>query len=155
MTIREVPIQTVYIENNKSSHFNPIFDSLKIYFLILRFVSSSLLTVLVDYMLFFICYMLSKNLFVSVLGARMGASVLNFTLNKTYVFKNRESLYMQVSKYYILLFSIMFVSFVMINVLHEYFMMPVLFAKLFSELSLFPINFKIQSDFIFKKKNGM
>lgn len=34
--IVEQKIETVYIENNKDSHFNPIIDSLKIYFELLR-----------------------------------------------------------------------------------------------------------------------
>lgn len=37
--LREVGIETVYFEGNPSSHFNPVVDSLKIYFLLLRFVS--------------------------------------------------------------------------------------------------------------------
>ena len=35
--ISEIPITTVYLENNKSSHFNPILDSFRIYFVLFRF----------------------------------------------------------------------------------------------------------------------
>lgn len=35
--IIEVPISTIYIEGNKSSHFNPIRDSIRIYLAFLRF----------------------------------------------------------------------------------------------------------------------
>lgn len=34
--VREVPIQTIYIEGNKSSHFNPIKDSARIYSVFFR-----------------------------------------------------------------------------------------------------------------------
>lgn len=34
--ITEVPIKTIYIENNKSSHFNPIKDAFKIYSLLFK-----------------------------------------------------------------------------------------------------------------------
>jgi glycosyltransferase involved in cell wall biosynthesis len=54
--IREVPIQTVYIDNNKSSHFDPIRDSLKIYFVLLRFGLLSLSTALLDNVVFFVAY---------------------------------------------------------------------------------------------------
>ena len=37
--LREVGIETVYLDGNRSSHFKPIIDSVKIYFLLLRFVS--------------------------------------------------------------------------------------------------------------------
>jgi len=36
--IIEVPIQTVYINENESSHFNPFMDSLKIYWVFIRFI---------------------------------------------------------------------------------------------------------------------
>ncbi len=52
----EVPIETIYIDENKSSHFNTIRDSAKIYKVIIRylaptflkFISSSLLSFLID-----------------------------------------------------------------------------------------------------------
>ena len=42
--IVEVPIRTIYEAGNKSSHFNPIVDSMKIYFVLLRFGSVSVLS---------------------------------------------------------------------------------------------------------------
>ena len=36
--ILETPITTVYEDNNKSSHFNPIVDSVKIYYVFFRFI---------------------------------------------------------------------------------------------------------------------
>ncbi|MFI4938621.1 MAG: glycosyltransferase family 2 protein [Candidatus Berkiellales bacterium] len=35
--IREIPIQAIYKNGNSHSHFNPILDSLKIYFVLVRF----------------------------------------------------------------------------------------------------------------------
>ena len=59
LPIREVIIQTVYIEENKSSHFNPIRDALRVYgilfraafgsfFQVITFLISSLLAVVID-----------------------------------------------------------------------------------------------------------
>jgi len=39
----EERISTIYIDNNRLSHFNPLLDSMKIYFLLLRFFFSSIL----------------------------------------------------------------------------------------------------------------
>ena len=50
----EVKISTVYIENNQTSHFRPLRDSLRIYGLILRFLAASILSSLVDLGLFFL-----------------------------------------------------------------------------------------------------
>lgn len=42
--IIEVPIETIYIDDNKSSHFNPIKDSILIYKTIIKFVCSFVYT---------------------------------------------------------------------------------------------------------------
>ncbi len=33
----EVPIETVYLDGNRSSHFDPLLDSIRIYFVLVRF----------------------------------------------------------------------------------------------------------------------
>jgi glycosyltransferase involved in cell wall biosynthesis len=38
----EVPIRTIYLENNRGSHFDPVRDSLRIYRVLLRFAFSTL-----------------------------------------------------------------------------------------------------------------
>lgn len=43
--ILEVPVKTIYIEENKTSHFNPIKDSLRIYLVFGKFLFSSCLPV--------------------------------------------------------------------------------------------------------------
>ena len=48
----EEPIRTIYEAGNKSSHFNPIVDSMKIYFVLLRFGSVSVMTALIDNLIF-------------------------------------------------------------------------------------------------------
>ncbi|MEE1158705.1 MAG: hypothetical protein UHS51_04725 [Atopobiaceae bacterium] len=37
MPLREVPIRTIYIDGNVTSHFDPLCDSVRIYVRILRF----------------------------------------------------------------------------------------------------------------------
>lgn len=41
--LREVEIETVYLDGNRSSHFNPVVDSVKIYLLLLRLSLSGVL----------------------------------------------------------------------------------------------------------------
>ena len=48
----EVPIETVYIEENASTHFNPVKDSLKIYGVIFKFLFSSLASSIIDLAMF-------------------------------------------------------------------------------------------------------
>lgn len=42
VSIREIPIETIYIDDNASSHFNPLVDSIRIYADMIRFAISSI-----------------------------------------------------------------------------------------------------------------
>lgn len=109
----EVKIRTVYIEENKSSHFRVIHDSWRIYKLILayffRYTVSSLLCAVVDTGAF---ALLDRLLRVHLHGflltacagvtARILSSLLNFTLNKRLVFRAKVSTKTAMIRYYCL-----------------------------------------------------
>ena len=92
--IEEVTIQTVYIEDNKSSHFNPIRDAWRIYKMILFFVASSLVAMLLDYVLVLLLSSATKDmaqsLLISVVCARVLSSLANYYMNCKLVFENRN-----------------------------------------------------------------
>jgi hypothetical protein len=47
--LRELPIKTIYELGNTSSHFNPLIDSFKIYFVFVRFSAVSITSALLDF----------------------------------------------------------------------------------------------------------
>jgi len=109
----EVKIRTVYIEENKSSHFRVIHDSWRIYKLILahffRYTLSSLLSAVVDTLLYALFgWLLSAPLHGFALTAAAGvlarviSSLLNFFLNKTLVFRANTSVGRAMGRYYML-----------------------------------------------------
>ncbi len=109
----EVKIRTVYIEENKSSHFRVIHDSWRIYKLILahffRYTLSSIASAVVDTAAYSI---LSKVLSGMLTGlsltaaagviARVISSLLNFFLNKKVVFRTNCSTGKAMLRYYAL-----------------------------------------------------
>ena len=106
----EVKIRTVYIEENKSSHFRVIQDSWRIYKLILghffKYTASSLLSSLVDTALYTGMNILCKNVLtgfamtaIPFLVARVVSSVLNFYMNKRLVFHSKGSAAKEFLKY--------------------------------------------------------
>jgi len=107
----EVKIRTVYIEENKSSHFRVIHDSWRIYKLILahffRYTLSSIASFVVDSGM---VYLLTRLLpltdpllgYASTVGARVVSSVLNFFMNKKLVFKAHVSTGKAMIRYYAL-----------------------------------------------------
>ena len=52
--IKELEIETIYIDNNSKSHFNAIKDSFKVYKEILKFSLSGIISFLIDYILFIV-----------------------------------------------------------------------------------------------------
>ena len=107
----EVKIRTVYIEENKSSHFRAIRDSWRIYKLILahffKYTVSSLGCSVVDEGMYaLLTYLLCTSLTdwkltaAAFLGARLVSSLLNFFLNHKIVFHSSEKLGKALGKYY-------------------------------------------------------
>jgi len=50
--IVEVPIETIYIDGNSESHFNPISDSIKIYKLFSRYFAKLLMSIIINLIIF-------------------------------------------------------------------------------------------------------
>lgn len=109
----EVKIRTVYIEENKSSHFHPIRDSWRIYKLILahffRYTLSSLTSAVVDTGVYTLLGWALRGLLSGLtltaaagIGARVISSLLNFFLNKKLVFESNASTSRAMLRYYVL-----------------------------------------------------
>lgn len=75
----EVPIATIYLDGNRSSHFKPVRDSIRIYFHLARCYASILVPILVDFSAFAAAYAQSGNLAAAVVAGRLSA-ILTLTL---------------------------------------------------------------------------
>ncbi len=109
----EVKIRTVYIEENKSSHFRVIHDSWRIYKLILahffRYTLSSLTSAVVDTLGYSFLGWALKGAFsgfalTAVAGviARIVSSLLNFFMNQKLVFQTKVDTKKALLRYYTL-----------------------------------------------------
>ena len=146
--LREIPIATVYVDNNRSSHFNPLIDSMKIYFLLLRFALSSLLASSIDFLVFTATYLAWKNILGALVLARVVSGGVNFLVNKNLVFHDWENTIAPLIKYFALFVTLGVLSFLSIRTLAD-FGVNVIAAKLIAESVLFLGSFTIQRDFIF------
>jgi glycosyltransferase involved in cell wall biosynthesis len=146
--IREVGISTVYIEDNRSSHFNPLVDSMKIYFLLLRFSFSSVFAGIVDLLVFAIAYRLSGLLLASFVTARVISGGMNFALNRGMVFHSHLRVWPAVVKYYLLVVALGTAAYFSIRALADL-GFNVIAAKILTETVLFLASFAVQRDFIF------
>jgi glycosyltransferase involved in cell wall biosynthesis len=137
--IVEEPIRTVYLDGNISSHFNPLIDSMKIYFVLFRFTLASLLSAVIDSTLFL----------VSQASARTVSMLFNYTAVKRAVFFSERKDANTFPKYLILVIASGTVSYFLIRFLTTVTPMSVLTAKICAESLVFLANFAIQRDFIF------
>lgn len=164
--MHEVVIDTVYIDDNSSSHFNPIKDSIKIYKVIFKFIASSLTSFLVDAILFTIINIIlgsdsinmepELRLLIATGGARLISSLVNYTMNRKVVFESKESVGGSMLRYYILCVCQAAVSYGLV-----YLFADVLFSvevrlvetliKFVVDMFLFFISFQIQQRWVFKK----
>lgn len=151
--IREFPIHTVYENNNASSHFNPLIDSIKIYFVFIRFCLISILTAIIDLIVFAIAQVIYNNILISAISSRIIAGGFNFTFGKYYVFKSSNQLALEFAKYSITVLLLALLSFELIYFLINNFGLNVYISKILAETTLFILSFAIQRTFVFGGKN--
>jgi len=153
--ICQVPIETIYIEGNKSSHFNTVIDSARIYRLLLAFVLSSLTAAAVDYAVFIILtLLLPGQLLASVITARVTSSLVNFTINRHLVFRQKNADRMTAVRYYALVVTIMLLNYGLINLLNSQIGINLYVAKVIADLSLYALSFLAQRDFVYRRRGS-
>ena len=148
--IKEVWIDTVYIDNNAASHFDPVRDSAKIYKEILKFSASSLLSFGVDYALFCLLSALTGSLVFSNIFARIVSGTVNFTVNRKVVFKSQSNIAVAALKYVSLAIFILICNTVVLEVITSLGLAAYI-AKIITEAILFILSYTIQHSLIFQK----
>ncbi len=171
--IVEVEISTVYLEENKSSHFSPLKDSLKVYGLLIRcalgpffqvisFLFSSCFAFVVDGIAFFLLLHLLMPLllgdqtdlidFTSLLIARVISSVLNFAINGKVVFRNTKNPTRSFVLYFLLVAAIFFANDFLIDQLRYGLKLHSVPAHILAQAICFPVSFFVQKYIVFPHK---
>ena len=157
-TIVEVPIKTIYIEDNKTSHFHPIRDSIKIYAIFFKFIVSSLSSSVVDLVLFSIfLWMLGErtygtfsSIMLATILARVLSAIYNFTINYKVVFKSRDNASRAIVKYAILAVLIMLASGFLVETIYGMLAIPEVLIKIPVDVILFLVSFWVQREVVYK-----
>ena len=151
--IVEERIQTVYIAGNRSSHFNPLTDSLKIYFTLLRFSLVSIITTLIDNSVFFVLtHPLGWVIWHAQIVARMAALLFNYRAARRAVFLKESSSLATFLKFLGLVIVSGTLSYTLMMALREHAHFALMPAKLTAETLLFFVNFLVQRDLIFASR---
>lgn len=157
--ICELPIETVYYEENKGTHFNPVVDSIKIYKTIfgtfLRYLFSSLSSCIVDLVLF---TLLSKLIFpqfayrilAATCLARIVSAIYNFCMNRNLVFRSQAKYGTSAMKYASLCVLQALASAGLVTLFYMITRLDEVLIKLVVDTLLFFVSYHIQKTFIFQ-----
>ena len=160
----EQPIETVYEDNNKGSHYRPFADSWRIAKVLVKFLLSSGSAVLID---FIVCYLIHK-FFDGILGsiaplvanvAGKGiSSFVNFNANKRIVFEKKGNYKRALIRYYTLwlcqtaLSTV--ISYVFISIVSHLFgnstLLVSTLVRIPGDVILFFLSYNIQREWVFK-----
>ena len=158
---KEVKIETVYIEENKTSHFHPIKDSIRIYKFVLSYFISSIVSFLTDIAAFYLlCRLLLSALggfteAVATAIARAVSSFVNYSINRKKVFRSEASGGRTLLKYYALAIPQMLVSAGLVSLLSALLSTGAggsTLIKILVDTVLFFVSYRIQQSWVFSDK---
>jgi glycosyltransferase involved in cell wall biosynthesis len=164
-----IPIETVYCEENHTSHFRSFVDSFRIFKVIFTFVMSSILAVIIDNGLFYLIVWLFPLLFgagentvyyIAYATARVISSFVNYSVNLKVVFadKDRETARGAVFRYYTLALCVlaagmgMFYAVDLLVRITNAFMATII--KMAIEAVIFFASFRFQHNWVFRTKES-
>ena len=157
----QVPIETVYVAENASSHFNPLLDSLKIYSALIKFCMSSVGCFLIDNAAFSsILHALNcltewkraSAVLVAIIGARAISATINYMCNRKLVFASNASKGRSFIKYWLLVLAILAAGYLFTAVLSRVFDakgLTITMLKIAVETILFFLSYNVQRRWIF------
>ena len=163
----EVSIDTIYINENESSHFNPVKDSARIYKIVLayffKFMASSLFSWVVDIGIYALVMAIFRNTWnattchlVATIASRVISSIVNYILNRKVVFKAVDNVRKTAVRYYILAACQMLISFLLVDLLAGKLLKVTgvldVIIKCVVDGCLFIFSYGIQRKWVFKNK---
>lgn len=101
ISFEQIRITTVYLNDNQSSHFRAVRDSIRVYGLILKYIFSSGAAAVVDALVFYVLKRFLLATFPAAFIARVASSLVNFLINAKLVFGER-AMPVTILKYYTL-----------------------------------------------------
>lgn len=157
VAITQFDIQTIYINGNESSHFNPLLDSIRIYSLLLRYILSSLSAFIIDITLFALFVqifrpMISQNyILAATYLAKCFSCTYTFFVNKRLVFSSKGKFFSTAWKFVLLCILQATASSLLVNYFFGILGWNEILVKIIVDTFLFFISFIVQKEAVFSK----
>lgn len=161
--IIEEPIETIYINSNRATHFHAIKDSVRIYKVIfsnfMKYTMSGIVSFVVDIGLFalltkvfFATWEVAMATFWGSVVARAVSSFLNYSINRTKVFNDNQNMRKTIIKYYLLCLLQLMCSWILVVMVFGWIKWDTTLIKALVDLILFFISYQVQRLWVFKEK---
>ncbi len=162
----QIPIETVYIEENATSHFNPLLDTIRIYRSLIHFCLSSIIGFVLDNAVFTLVIwglaghptlLRRYDIALAFILARLVSANFNYLYNKFVVFKKRVKRNTGHSylKYWALVLAIALCGYVFttaFSFLLDAKGFAITIVKIVVETFLFFLSYYIQRRFVFRSR---
>ena len=152
---KEIPIHTVYHEDNAHSHFRPLLDSMRIYWVLLRHGLSGVLAAVVDFAVYLIAFTLSSQILLSVSLGRLFSLLVNFSLLKTFAFRAPRHTALQFALYLLQVGIMALVASRLVSAAWTHLDITPEVSKIPVDILLYPVNFLIQKMVVFRVSGGL
>lgn len=162
--ILTLPIRCIYENNNEGTHFKPIRDSIRIMSILfnnfLKFIISSIFSAAVDlgiawFLLDSFRPILGQQEYLRILLAtviaRVISVVVNYLLNKHFVFRKKKADGRSLWRYLLLCVVIILLSSTGVYLIHTIFFINEKSAKLICDALLFLLSYQVQQRWVFAK----
>ena len=150
-------LKTIYINENETSHFSPLRDSIRIYSLILKYLVSSLSAFLVDIIAFSFFLSAARGLFIhnyiiiSTYLSKIISCTYTYVVNKNLVVKRKNGNKWTIAKYTALCIGQAtasgFLTYTLVNVMN----LNEVISKIIADIFLFFVSFRIQDRWVFRQ----
>jgi len=152
--LEQVPISTVYEPGNPTSHFNPIVDSARIYWVLLRYILTVLFVSFCEILVVAALTALDASILVTLLVARAVSVILFFGIARSMVFKSSGNAVRQVTYFLLLVMVNLVFLFAFVWFAETRLDVPRIVATIIGNTFFFSINFVVQRNFIFFDRIG-
>jgi dolichol-phosphate mannosyltransferase len=157
--ITEIKLRSSHKSTEKIKiRFNPFKISFKIYIQLLKFLSSSISSFVVDITFFtFLMWIFSSldkkfSILISTIIARVLSSLYNYLVNKYFTFRKKNYTQGTLFRYYALCILQMFISYAFVYWLGKIIGINSTIVKIFVDGILFVLSFQVQREWVFKSK---
>lgn len=155
VAIDEIPIETIYLDENASSHFRPVRDSARIYAPLLKFAASSLTGYALDVASMMGFLAIGFGLIPAVIAARLISATVNFWLNRDFVFEHQGNVRRAAIGYACLAAALLGVNVALMALLVTGWGFSALVAKILVEAVMFLVSYTVQHRAIFVSKRPL